>query len=591
MTSDVFQLLGKISVDTTEFTNRINAALTAVNNLATAINGLDGRTVNVNVNTNTNNPTNTPTNTQTAAQNTNPTQQNDDDNGGATTVVMPGSKGWTVGKGIATNLATDALRRLGQKAEELMEIGLERNIQEDVMTAKFAALTNSSYEDATLLMDELNQFALDTPLDAPDVWSAAMRMLNYGIPPENLIEEMGMLGNIAMGDSTAMGSIAKAYTETLGKNMLYAQEGYQFVNAGVPIYQLLEEYYASDAYTGGNKGLSAADIKGRLNAQGDNGVTVSAEDVKAALGIAVSPGGRYYNMMNGMMDTPYGQLQRIGENTEVISAGTMKPLLELAEKFNVFTSILALQDKILSVSDWSDPIGGIFGEYVRDKLANLGGATWSAAEPSKGTEQSTFEPTPYAIPFLDKVYDPEFQEFVKNYVNSTMAGTLLNKLFQESGLEGFESAPGVNSFPTDGEPLWTKLWPMLNNGTDDTDSIVEQKVRELLRESQNTEDIPPDYESRLDKRDSEFGGSFADKLFFDDGNYLPATSGLSSLLVELQNMPQQVTAAVQDGISGMTITANVSTGNVTLQDGTLVGALAPRINFILGAMGARSSRG
>lgn len=80
-------------------------------------------------------------------------------------------------------------------------------------------------------------------------------------------------------------------------------------------------------------------------------------------------------------------------------------------------------------------------------------------------------------------------------------------------------------------------------------------------------------------------------MFNDENTPFPATPGLSSLVVQLQNMPQQITAAVQEGMNGVTITANVTTGDVRLQDGTIVGALTPKINLLLGAMLASSSRG
>lgn len=567
MASDVFQLLGRISVDTTEFTNRINTALTAVNNLATALNNLDGRTVNTNVNANTNNATNTLTNTQTAAQNTNPTQQNDDDNGRATTVVMPGSEGWTVGRGIATNIATDALRWLGQKGTEFMEAGWERNIQENMMTAKFETLLGIPYDEAAVFMDELNQFALDTPLDAPDTWEIARKMLNYGIPKEDILDEMQMLGDISMGSSTEMLALAKAYTETMGNNMLYGQEARQYINADAPIFSALEELYASDEYTGSNKGLTASEIKAKLNAPGDNGITVPFEDVRNAFLLQTSPGGRYYNAMSNMMNTPYGQQQRLGENLMNVSANVIKPFQDLYSKV-ISPSLLDFTEKAVEATERFSEISvdgegtlihqtldalGIRGdvEYAISPFANLfGGISW---EEIKGNASTFFS---------------DWANLFSIVVGPHVSG-------DEEGANG----GGGRRF---GE----------NPSDQTTDLIVEQKVLELLREHENTEDLPPDYESRRNNRHSEFGGSFADKLFFDDGSHLlPATSGLSSLLVELQNMPQQVTAAVQDGISGMTITANVSTGNVTLQDGTLVGALAPRINFILGAMNARSSRG
>ena len=63
-------------------------------------------------------------------------------------------------------------------------------------------------------------------------------------------------------------------------------------------------------------------------------------------------------------------------------------------------------------------------------------------------------------------------------------------------------------------------------------------------------------------------------------------ASVSALTNALTSMPAEVAAAAQEGcaagVSGISITGHVSTGNVVLSNGLLVGALAPQLNLALG---------
>lgn len=113
---------------------------------------------------------------------------------------------------------------------------------------------------------------------------------------------------------------------------------------------------------------------------------------------------------------------------------------------------------------------------------------------------------------------------------------------------------------------------------------------------------------QIPNRDGEPGGrtyplgapADADTITYDPENLnLAGNMGMMSLVTMMQTVATQIKAdviagaqeGVAAGLSGVTITANVSTGDIKLDDGTLVGAITPRINFILGALNARSGRG
>jgi predicted NUDIX family NTP pyrophosphohydrolase len=89
-------------------------------------------------------------------------------------------------------------------------------------------------------------------------------------------------------------------------------------------------------------------------------------------------------------------------------------------------------------------------------------------------------------------------------------------------------------------------------------------------------------------------------LDFDTKHYMdsPPNPGgkyggslLQTLTTQMALNKEEMLAALREGVSGITITATVDTGNITLDTGTLAGAIAPKINFVLGSLNDRSSRG
>ena len=69
----------------------------------------------------------------------------------------------------------------------------------------------------------------------------------------------------------------------------------------------------------------------------------------------------------------------------------------------------------------------------------------------------------------------------------------------------------------------------------------------------------------------------------DTGGELAAlVSAIQSLIESNSNMKSDMIAAVNEGISNISVTGTITTGNVMLNTGALVGSLAPKLNLNLG---------
>ena len=77
-------------------------------------------------------------------------------------------------------------------------------------------------------------------------------------------------------------------------------------------------------------------------------------------------------------------------------------------------------------------------------------------------------------------------------------------------------------------------------------------------------------------------------------NFDPGNKTLTMLQTLFAQNNESLKASVQEGaiagISGMTVQVDVTAGNITLQDGTIIGRFMPRINAALGALAQRSGR-
>lgn len=669
MATDIFKLLGTISVDTTDFINKINTAISKVNELSNAINGVGSVSANVNVGTKSGSTSGTGTGTTNYSQLTPsypPGSTENEDNGTTVNVdpvISTGGKGWTVAKGVISNVASNLAMKAGTMAIDFLKDGWGLNLEKEKAAANYATLLGISTEEGTQFVNEIEKFALDTPLDFSSTLGLATRMLAVGIQQEDLIDTLWMLGDMTLGDTANMSSAAKALTDTRSKQKLYAQEAYQFVNANVPIWSLLEQLYASDGYSGENKGLTAMDLSGNLN----NGITIPYEDVYAAFQLATSPGGSYYNAMLNMMDSGYGKQQRIDENSKLIGANIVKPAQALYNGF-IADVILDYQDLFIDITgeaadalialpetisnnsktflfDWlmlyqhyikPHTIGGMVNTLVNGSYSSEPNYNYlSSGEGPAYSNLTAGNREGLGVSYSD-YYDQG--RLVAETTGMMRAWNKEVSAAMEAVWDSYRTSV-MNGTPIDVstvDALITVMEANLAKGGYDEETQTRLATEQLYawfnvltKLSPYNEDIPPEW--YLYAQPEGYAGSEAflphgraTSLMNDEieryvHNYLdtsgpnglknrflthdwydiPETDGIGGSVGGFNTMFQMMTAqmettvanAVREGMSGVTITGDVTTGNVVLNEGTLVGVLTPKINLQLGIESNRSSRG
>ena len=84
----------------------------------------------------------------------------------------------------------------------------------------------------TKMLDDLNKYADDTIWDRMGTQNAAKTMLGFGVAAENVVGDLKMLGNMAMGDKNKLQQLALAFGQVSSAGKLQGNDLLQLINAG-----------------------------------------------------------------------------------------------------------------------------------------------------------------------------------------------------------------------------------------------------------------------------------------------------------------------------------------------------------------------
>ena len=206
---------------------------------------------------------------------------------------------------------------------------------------KFEVLLGS-VDKATALLKDLNTYANDTPYTNEGIIKGAETMLGFGIAQKDIMGNMKMLGNVAMGNEQKLSSLSLVYSQVQATGRLMGQDLLQMINTGFNPLQTISE----------NTGISMGVLKQKM----EDGA-ISSDMVAEAFRLATSEGGRYHNMSERMAETAGGKWSTMmGTLQNVISRIGMKfaqwitPLIDIG--IAVVNNIIPFGNAIIDVYNW-----------------------------------------------------------------------------------------------------------------------------------------------------------------------------------------------------------------------------------------------
>ena len=212
------------------------------------------------------------------------------------------------------------------------------------------------------VFDKLFQFAAKTPLSFQGVNDAATMLKGFGLATDSLMPALQKLGDLAMGDNGKLQQLAFVYGQTAAQNKALTRDLYQFVNAGVPIFDMLAK----------TMGKSREEVQ-KLTETGK----VTFGEIEQAVTAATSKGGQFYDMMNTTAHTAMGEwstaqdnfrlsLARVGDTLLTVVVPALRSYNEAMDNMN---SIRNLQTVVASGGGSGDVQAAI--DNIKQKIANL----------------------------------------------------------------------------------------------------------------------------------------------------------------------------------------------------------------------------
>jgi len=567
---DIFTLVGKITIEIQDALNNINTVMTEVQELDALLNG-------------------TQTTTQTTGQAVE-TATKDATEKGTSTLTK-----WSVMMG---NLATQAANKVYDAGKSFLQTGYEFNANMDLWRNQLQNMLSLDFAGADAFLNKLHQFAIDTPYSMDEVMSNAIMLIGNKKIREStdIIDLLTIIGNVSNGENAAFGSIAKGIMQVMTKGKVQAEEAnQQFAERGVDVWQILADYFSFIDRDG--QDVWESDDVSSLGTINPTIMATSEEFMAAMKHAALQDGGFYYGRMDAMMNTATGQAQRMqdayqkaagaftGGVFETFATQTIPAISEIMEKLDKWATENpeALKNLGEAFSNFATggldvflgSLQGLLGWWNDNRaafdslLVLLGGIALYIGHPAAGTaliatgafdaytdaKKQIEEGSPVGQ-YVNK--DPEIKEAVKNGTTDELTGTDWFTYHVGAPLVQFmhDLFPGLNVDP----------------------SVIEDPAED---ETDNKYQTPLWQLNNLDT-DGVGGNNGSMSLF-------------GSLLQQLSTLKTDVTAAAKEGVSegvgNITITGYVTTGDVKLQDGTLVGSLMPQINLQLGWQNELSSRG
>lgn len=192
------------------------------------------------------------------------------------------------------------------------------------------------------MFQDIKSFGTNTPYQTTSMIDAAKTMLAYGVKPENIMSDMNMLGEIAMGDQNKFNGLSYAYAQTQSAGKLTGQDLLQYTAVGFnPLSYLAEE-----------QGKTLQEMR-ELMSDG----LISSDDVTRAFQMATSEGGKFYGAMAEQMDTYAGKLSMLTDLQTDVTAG-------YGEGYNA-KRMEGMQSEI-------DQLNGYLGEKMKEANSLIG---------------------------------------------------------------------------------------------------------------------------------------------------------------------------------------------------------------------------
>lgn len=205
------------------------------------------------------------------------------------------------------------MQRMVAYASVAQAMSFLRNIRE--VTAEFelqrvalGALIQDGYK-ANAIFEQIKIQAVKSPYEVKDLVTYTKQLAAYGVKADDLIGTMNKLADISAGLGTDMNRIILAYGQIQAAGVLKGTELRQLTELGLPMVDLLAEYYS----TLRNEVISTSEVFDMISNK-----EIPFQAVQDILNDLTSEGGRFYQMQAKQAETLAGQWSNMKDTLSIM---------------------------------------------------------------------------------------------------------------------------------------------------------------------------------------------------------------------------------------------------------------------------------
>lgn len=231
----------------------------------------------------------------------------------------------------ASSIRLDAFLGVVDKMSQAFQTLVGSSLDFEQQQANLKTLLNGDAEATANLVSQIREYGKATVYDKSGLVEAQKTMMSFGLDAEFAFGKLKNIGDIALGDSQKMQSLALAFSQATSSGKLMGQDLMQMINAGFNPLEVISQ----------KTGVSMAELKEAMSKG-----SISSDLLAQSLEWATEEGGRFYQGAETAAQTTAGRIAKMRETVDEIKVSifeaTNGATAYVAEVGNLLTPLAAL---------------------------------------------------------------------------------------------------------------------------------------------------------------------------------------------------------------------------------------------------------
>ena len=215
------------------------------------------------------------------------------------------------------------------------------SLQFEQAQANMRTLMNGNTEAADELLGKLREYGKSTVYDTMGLVEAQKTMMAFGLDATFAYEQLQHIGDIALGDSQKMQSLALAFSQTTSTGKLMGQDLLQMINAGFNPLEVIST----------KTGKSIAVLKDEMSKG-----AISADMIAQAFQWATEEGGRFYQGAGNAAQSVGGRIAKMRDTIDEMKVSLFEmtggATAYISEIGKMIAQFAPLSPLVVKLFDW-----------------------------------------------------------------------------------------------------------------------------------------------------------------------------------------------------------------------------------------------